>query len=193
MALLYVGTLATDYQLFWYVPLLATPLIPVAAHLKWRSRGYALGDEHVVTRNGFWVRKQKVVPYHRVQTVFTTQTIFQRRRDLATVTVDTAGSQSITGDDAEAVDIDAETAERIRERVPDELYGALARRPVGRGVERTESRTDGPHRRTTRRLSRGGPPRPGGTRPTRSPQGFRPLLTHVIVWHETAVTSSTTT
>ncbi|MFC7142636.1 PH domain-containing protein [Halosimplex aquaticum] len=142
VALLYVGTLATDYQLFWYVPLLATPLIPVAAHLKWRSRGYALGDEHVVTRNGFWVRKQKVVPYHRVQTVFTTQTIFQRRRDLATVTVDTAGSQSITGDDAEAVDIDAETAERIRERVPDELYGALARRR--RSAAGSNGRSRGP-------------------------------------------------
>jgi putative membrane protein len=82
----------------------------------------------VVTRNGFWVRRQKVVPYHRVQTVFSSQTIFQRRRDLATVTVDTAGSQSLIGQDAEAVDIDAERAEAIRERVSDELYGALARR-----------------------------------------------------------------
>ncbi|WP_415381979.1 PH domain-containing protein [Halosimplex sp. TS25] len=135
VALLYLGTVVTDYGLFWYVPLLGLPLVPVAAHLKWANRGYALGEEHVVTRNGFWVRKQKVVPYHRVQTVFTTETIFQRRRDLATVTIDTAGSQSITGDDAQAVDVDVGTADRIRERVPDELYGALARRRSASGTD----------------------------------------------------------
>ncbi|ELZ24136.1 membrane-flanked domain protein [Halosimplex carlsbadense 2-9-1] len=128
VALLYAGTAFTDFQLYWYVPLVAAPLVPVAAHYKWKHLGYALGEDHVVTRNGFWVRRQKVVPYHRVQTVFSSQTVFQRRRDLATVTVDTAGSQSITGQDAQAVDIDAETAERIREAVSDELYGALARR-----------------------------------------------------------------
>jgi len=133
VGLLYAGTVVTDFQLYWYVPLVAVPLIPVAAHYKWKNRGYALGEEHVVTRNGFWVRRQKVVPYHRVQTVFSSQTVFQRRRDLATVTVDTAGSQSLTGQDAKAVDIDADTAERIREAVSDELYGALARRRRGRG------------------------------------------------------------
>jgi len=128
VALLYLGTRFTDFRLYWYVPLVAVPLIPVAAHLKWANRGYSLGTDHVVTRNGFWSRKQKVVPYHRVQAVFTTETIFQRRRDLATVTIDTAGSQSITGDDPKAVDVDVETAERIREQVPDELYASLARR-----------------------------------------------------------------
>jgi len=128
VALLYLGTRFTNFRLYWYVPLVAVPLIPVAAHLKWANRGYALGADHVVTRNGFWNRKQKIVPYHRIQAVFTTETVFQRRRDLATVTIDTAGSQSITGDDPEAVDVDTGTAERIREQVPDELYGALARR-----------------------------------------------------------------
>ncbi|WP_123534496.1 PH domain-containing protein [Halosimplex salinum] len=145
VGLLYLGTRVTDFTLFWYVPLVALPLVPVAAHLKWANRGYALGENHVVTRNGFWVRQQKVVPYHRVQTVFTTQTIFQRRRDLSTVTIDTAGSQSITGEDARAVDIDAEVAERIRERVPDELYGALARRRRAsrqRGPRSTTGATD---------------------------------------------------
>ncbi|WP_436912179.1 PH domain-containing protein [Halosimplex marinum] len=131
VALLYAGSVLTEFQLYWYVPLVAAPLVPVAAHYKWKNRGYALGDEHVITRNGFWVRRQKVVPYHRVQTVFSSQTIFQRRRDLATVTVDTAGSQSLTGQDAKAVDIDAERAEEIREEVSDELYGALARRRRG--------------------------------------------------------------
>ncbi|MFB6141455.1 MAG: PH domain-containing protein [Halosimplex sp.] len=133
VALLYAGTALTSFRLYWYVPLVLAPLVPVAAHLKWRNLGYALGEDHVVTRSGFWVRQQKVVPYHRVQTVFTSETVFQRRRDLATVTIDTAGSQSITGQDAKAVDVDVETADAIRERVPDELYGALARRKRGAG------------------------------------------------------------
>mgnify|MGYP000288951349 CR=1 FL=1 len=136
VALLYAGTNLTDFRLFWYVPLVALPLVPVAAHLKWKHIGYALGPDHVVTRNGFWVRKQKVVPYHRVQTVVTNETIFQRRRDLATVVIDTAGSQSITGDDAKALDIDVSEAASIRERVPDELYESLARRRQG-GRSRT--------------------------------------------------------
>jgi len=153
VALLYTGTVLSQFQLYWYVPLVAAPLVPVAAHYKWKNRGYALGDEHVVTRNGFWIRRQKVVPYHRVQTVFSSQTIFQRRRELATVTVDTAGSQSITGQDAKAVDIDAETAERIREAVSDELYGALARRREGRA--RSPAGSD----------ASGGGPLGGGTEP----------------------------
>ncbi|WP_135363214.1 PH domain-containing protein [Halosimplex halophilum] len=150
VALLYAGTAFTDFRLYWYVPLVAVPLVPVAAHYKWKNRGYALGDEHVITRNGFWVRRQKVVPYHRVQTVFSSQTVFQRRRDLATVTVDTAGSQSLTGQDAKAVDIDAGRAEEIREEVSDELYGALARRRRegrGRGSgpdSGPDTRPDGP-------------------------------------------------
>ena len=127
-AVLSLGTRISDYRLYWYAPLAGLLLVPIAAHLKWKHRGYALGDDHVVTRNGFWVRKFKIVPYHRVQTVFSSETIFQRRRDLGTVTIDTAGSQSLVGSDAQAVDIDSEAVEAIRERVPDELYASLARR-----------------------------------------------------------------
>jgi len=115
-------------RIYWQVPLAALLLVPVAAHLKWAHRGYYLGENHVLTRNGFWVRRLKVVPYRRVQTVFSTETVFQRRRRLCTVTVDTAGSRSLSGDDARAVDVATETAEDTRERVADRLYRALRRR-----------------------------------------------------------------
>lgn len=111
----------------WYVPLFGLALVPVAAHLKWSNRGYALGEDHVVTQNGFWTRERRVVPYHRVQTVFTTATVFQRRRDLATLVVDTAGSTSLLGGDARAVDVDAETAASLREAIPASLYEARRR------------------------------------------------------------------
>lgn len=118
----------------WYLPLVGLVLVPVAAHLKWLNHGYAVGEAHVVTQNGFWVRERRVVPYHRVQTTFTTETIFQRRRDLATLTVDTAGSTALLGGDAKAVDIDAETADSLRESIPGSMYDARdRRRATGRG------------------------------------------------------------
>ncbi|KPN29147.1 bacterial membrane flanked domain protein [Halolamina pelagica] len=101
---------------------------PPAAHLKWRNRGYAVGENHVLTRNGFWVRQTKIVPYYRVQTVVSSSTVFQRRRRLATVTIDTAGARSLVGNDAKAVDVDDATATRLREEIAASLYTALRRR-----------------------------------------------------------------
>ena len=54
--------------------------------------------------------------------------MFQRRRDLGTVVVDTAGAYSLGGNDAKAVDVDGRTADEIRETVPDSLYRSLRRR-----------------------------------------------------------------
>ncbi|AGN00244.1 hypothetical protein L593_01455 [Salinarchaeum sp. Harcht-Bsk1] len=112
----------------WWLVLLAAPFVPVAAHLKWRNLGYALTDDHVVTRNGFWSRTTKIVPYHRVQTVADTQTIFQRRRALATLHVDVAGSRSLVSDDSKALDVDREVAAELRETIASRLLDDLAER-----------------------------------------------------------------
>jgi putative membrane protein len=128
VALLYAVQAVTPFSLLWWAPLGVLALVPAAAHLKWKGRGYYVGENHVVTRNGFWVRRLKVVPYYRVQTVSSSATVFQRRRRLATVTIDTAGSRSLVGSDAQAVDVANETAERLRERVGEELYESLRRR-----------------------------------------------------------------
>ena len=108
--------------------------MPVAAHLKWRHRGYALDDDHVVTRNGVLRRQTKLVPYYRVQTVIDSRTLFQRRWSLGTVTADTAGSLSLTGADAAAADVDDETAARLRETLVDRLYESLDRRHRDRRI-----------------------------------------------------------
>jgi putative membrane protein len=110
----------------WYVPLIGLLAVPVAAHLSWIHKGYYWDEEYVVTRNGFWRRRTMVVPYDRVQTVFSSQTVFQRRRHLGSVRVDTAGSGGLVGSDATAVDVDADTAERLRETVAERLQRALA-------------------------------------------------------------------
>jgi putative membrane protein len=116
----------------WYLPLVALPLVPVAAHLKWRNRGYYLGDDYAATRNGFWNRKTVVVPYYRLQTVIESSTVLQRRWRIATVTLDTAGSSGLRNDEARAVDFSFEDAERIREKVRDTLQEALAERRTER-------------------------------------------------------------
>ena len=53
---------ALEFQSYWWLPLVGLVLVPVAAHLKWANLGYALREDHVVTRTGFWSRQTKVVP-----------------------------------------------------------------------------------------------------------------------------------
>jgi putative membrane protein len=129
-----------DVAVPWYgvlAFLLAVPIVLVAAHVKWANRGYALTEGYVLTRNGFFTRTTTIVPDYRVQTVAETRTVFQRRRSLATVTVDTAGAGGSRV--ARAVDIDAETAVKLRETVADRLQRALATRR-GEGADHTDRR-----------------------------------------------------
>jgi putative membrane protein len=110
----------------WYLTAGLFLAVPPAAYLTWVHRGYREGTDHAVTRAGFWRRETIIVPYDRIQTVLSTQSIFQRRRRLASVVLDTAGSGGFVGGDAVAIDIDAETAGRLREDVADRLHRALA-------------------------------------------------------------------
>jgi len=116
----------------WYLSLLGLVVVPVAAHLAWAHRGYYVDDEYVVTRNGFWRRRTMIVPADRVQTVFSSQTVFQQRRHLGTVIVDTAGGGGLGAGDAVAVDLDATTADRLREEIATNLQRALAEPEVVR-------------------------------------------------------------
>jgi putative membrane protein len=74
-----------------------------------------------------------VVSYDRIQTVIDTRTLFQRRWNLATVTIDTAGSLSLTGGDAAAVDVDDAVADELRAELDERLRAALAARRAGSG------------------------------------------------------------
>ncbi|WP_434522376.1 PH domain-containing protein [Halorubrum sp. AS12] len=124
------------YAVNWYV---AAPLpwygvaalllaVPPAAHLKWKHRGYWLGEDHLLTRNGFWGRTVAVVPYYRIQNVIDSRTVFQRRWGVATIVADTAGTGSLTGSDAAAVDFEIEEAEALKETLTERLATAVAER-----------------------------------------------------------------
>jgi putative membrane protein len=131
----------TGFSYAWYAVLIGVPLAPVGAHLKWRNLAYAVCEDHVLTRAGFWTRETRVVPYYRIQTVVHSQTVFQRRRDIATVLIDTAGGGGIGGSDARAIDIDADAAADLRETVHDRLQDSLVEARAVRRRRRLESIT----------------------------------------------------
>ena len=110
----------------WYAPVALLLAVPPAAHYKWKHRGYWLGENHLLTRNGFWSRTVTVVPYYRIQNVIDTRTVFQRRWDVATIVADTAGSSSIAGNDAAAVDFATDEAVDLRETLRERLRVAVA-------------------------------------------------------------------
>ena len=117
----------------WYGPAVLLLAVPPAAHLKWKHRGYWLGDDHLLTRNGFWSRTVTVVPYYRIQTVIDSRTVFQRRWNVATVVADTAGSSSIAGTSAAAVDFELEEAVELRETLQERLQSSVTSRRSRRG------------------------------------------------------------
>lgn len=127
-AVLWAVDALTGWLPLWYLAAGLLLAVPPAAHLAWRHRGYHVGEDYFVTRNGFWRRETVIVPYDRVQTVANSQSVFQRRRDLGTVRVDTASTGGFFGTAAAAVDIDGGLAEQLRERVHDRFRLALRQR-----------------------------------------------------------------
>ncbi len=114
----------------WYHPAPLALLAPLAGHVRWKHLGYAMQENHVITRSGYWSRHTKIVPYYRIQNAITTETILQRRWDLANLTADTAGSLSLHARSASALDIDAQTAQTVRETIHDRLQAALSSEEV---------------------------------------------------------------
>ncbi|ELZ47297.1 membrane-flanked domain protein [Halorubrum coriense DSM 10284] len=112
----------------WYGVAALLLAVPPAAHLKWKHRGYWVGEDHLLTRNGFWSRTVAVVPYYRIQNVIDSRTVFQRRWGVATVVADTAGTGSLTGSDAAAVDFEVDEAEALKETLTERLATAVAER-----------------------------------------------------------------
>ena len=136
LAVGYVLATQTAVVRDWYAfaPLLL--LVPLAAHLKWRNRGFQHGETHFFARTGFWRRSTKIVPYYRVQSVLYQQTVFQRRRHLASVTADTASSATLLGRAATAYDIDATQALEVQRTIERGLMAQLHERTSQRALGR---------------------------------------------------------
>jgi putative membrane protein len=109
----------------WWVPGILTPTIPVAAHLKWKHRGYAVGDAHLLVRSGFLTRRTQVVPYRRIQTVTRSRTVFQRRRELAHLIADTASGGVLNRVHPVAYDQPEERMRILQNRLRERLQTSL--------------------------------------------------------------------
>ncbi len=77
------------------VPVLAMVVARRAGRLQWEHIGFRRGTHNMVVSRGFWVRKTYLVPHFRVQNLMVSQSLFQRRWGVATVTVDTAGNRTV--------------------------------------------------------------------------------------------------
>ncbi|WP_227131349.1 PH domain-containing protein [Halorubellus salinus] len=125
VAVAYAGAQLYPSFTLWYVPAIALLAVPPAAHLKWAHRGYAVRDDHVVVRTGFWRRRTYVVPYYRLQTVVGSATVFQRRRHLASLVADTASSATLSRSSPTAHDLDADDVDRLQHELRDRLQAHL--------------------------------------------------------------------
>lgn len=100
------------YLSTWLVTLVVMiPLLYYAAVLRYQYRGYAIQDNNVIIKQGFFYQRITIIPIIKIQTLHIVETFFQRRLGLATINVDTAGEQTFT--DASIIDIASEDAKGI--------------------------------------------------------------------------------
>ncbi len=129
----------SEFEFTWWLVGGLVVLAPLAAHYKWKHRGYALAEDAIFARYGFWRRRTHVVPYYRTQIVDESQTVLQRRWRIATVVVDTAGSSGLVSGDPTVYDLDEAEATELRERLGDALQNNLDQWRQRRWDVRTQS------------------------------------------------------
>ncbi|MFC4541691.1 PH domain-containing protein [Halosolutus amylolyticus] len=109
----------------WYLAAIVFVAVPPAAHLRYVHLGYAVGEDHLVIRRGFWRRRTTVIPYYRIQTVNTRRSIFQRRLGLASLVVDTASSRDFFWSTPTIYDVHLADARDVHGTSRDRLQSAL--------------------------------------------------------------------
>ncbi|VVB57527.1 Bacterial PH domain protein [uncultured archaeon] len=61
-------------------------------HIEYMSFTYEMGEKEFIVRQGVFTRETTVIPYERIQNVNTRRTLLERFLGLATLEIDTAGS-----------------------------------------------------------------------------------------------------
>ena len=99
-----------------WLPALPLPLIYVWVTGWVRNAGYALTDTAVFFRSGWLARKISVVRFNTIQTVWMSESPFDRRHHMASVAVDTAGAGKM-GHRIHIPYLDLEVAREIARRL----------------------------------------------------------------------------
>jgi putative membrane protein len=105
----------------WGLILLAVglPLVWLNAKLYVKHTAYALTENAVLYRSGWWVRRMSVVRFAKIQALRLGQSPFDRRHDMASVQVDTAGARRV-GHRVQIAYLEAAVARRILATLYDE-------------------------------------------------------------------------
>ena len=107
---------------------IAAVLLLIAAFyglLHWRRHGHALGDEALFVVRGLLKRRLSVIPFGRTQAISVWRGPLQRRLNLATLLVDTAGASLLAS--PEIVDLDDRDADALYDRLLRLFRAARAR------------------------------------------------------------------
>jgi len=91
------------------------PLIVLMAVLRYRNMGYSASKGELAMRKGVFRKHVWLIPTPKIQTFSLTESFFQRRLDLSTVYVDTAGASPVSP--ADIVDLPEEAATRLIQEV----------------------------------------------------------------------------
>jgi putative membrane protein len=83
-------------ELFALWPLALLPLVYLISLARYRNLGYVIDELYLRTRRGWLGRSTHIVPINKIQAIEIQQTPLDRRLNLATLNVDTAG-QAYTG------------------------------------------------------------------------------------------------
>lgn len=100
----------------------AFPLVYLLNYQWYRHAGYWLGDDYLLWRSGWINRSTVCLPIRNIQNVSLIQSPFDRRLDLATLSVDIAG-QSNTGGGPKIKHLPVEEAKCIQNRLTDRAAG----------------------------------------------------------------------
>jgi putative membrane protein len=106
------GSFVYQLELIALWPLLLLPLVYAINILRYRTLGYSMGENYFWTRRGWLGRSTHIVPVKKVQAVEISQTPFDRRLGLATMSLDTAG-QAYTGGGPQISNLPIAEAEAI--------------------------------------------------------------------------------
>ncbi|MFO7794356.1 MAG: PH domain-containing protein [Candidatus Nanohaloarchaea archaeon] len=93
-----------------------------AANKKWMNIGYSLCAKNLVITKGFWNRRTYAVEFFRFQNLMVSESIFQRRWNLASLTVDTAGDKVVN---PQIVDLGREKAFQLRDKLHEKFKDSI--------------------------------------------------------------------
>lgn len=88
-----IGLIYWETQFFWLLALL--PLIVIHSILRWKFMGFAISEDNLIIKTGYFRQKSTIIPIQKIQTISLKSSFFQRRLGLSSLITDTASHSSL--------------------------------------------------------------------------------------------------